>query len=117
LLSSIIPRKEPVMPDVPAIQEFGSLTATAVLGWYAWHTATVTIPNLVAAFRDEMAKARAECGAERELLYAELSAQRTQQHTDHVQIVEALNGLARRRPDEERGVRRQSEFHAPQSDP
>jgi len=83
------------MAEIPVLQEFGSLTATAVLGWYAWHTATHVIPNLVAAFRDEMAKARAECGAERELLYGELASQRTQQHQDLVQIIAALGELAR----------------------
>lgn len=93
------------MADIPVLQEFGSLTATAVLGWYAWHTATHVIPNLVAAFRDEMAKARAECGAERELLYGELASQRTQQHQDHVQIVEALGELSRRMAGEDAALK------------
>ncbi|MCE9604587.1 MAG: hypothetical protein K8U03_06735 [Planctomycetia bacterium] len=86
------------MPEVPAIHEFSSLTATAVLGWYAWHTACHTIPNLVSAFRDEMAAMRAECGFERELLYAELAAERRQQHADHGLVIEALGELSRRIP-------------------
>lgn len=86
------------MPDVVSLQDFSSLSATAILGWYAWHTAYHTIPNLVAAFREEMAAARAECGAERELLYAELSAERRQQHIDHGLVVEALAELSRRLP-------------------
>lgn len=84
------------MPDLSHMQEFSSLSATAILGWYAWHTAYHTIPDLVAAFREEMAAARAECGAERELLYAELAAERRQQHIDYGQVVEALAALSRR---------------------
>jgi len=84
------------VPDIPALQQFGSLSATAILGWYAWHTASQTIPNLVAAFREEMASARAECAAERERLYAELGAQRQQQHSDHGELVAALAELSRR---------------------
>lgn len=86
------------MPDTLSMPDLSSLSATAILGWYAWHTAYHTIPSLVAAFREEMAAARAECGAERELLYAELAAERRQQHIDHGLVVEALAELSRRLP-------------------
>lgn len=77
------------LPDV------SQLTATGVLGWYAWHTAARTIPQLVEAFRDEMAAMRAECRGEREALYQELAAERAQRHHDHLAIVQALDELAR----------------------
>ncbi len=35
----------------PPVAELSNLTATAILGWYAWHTATRAIPQLVADFR------------------------------------------------------------------
>jgi hypothetical protein len=37
------------MPNV----DLGNLTATGILGWYAWHTASRTIPGLVKDFREE----------------------------------------------------------------
>lgn len=86
------------MPDAFSLEQFGSLSATAVLGWYAWHTAYHAIPNLVKAFREEMAAMRSECAAERDALHAELSAERTQRHADHMLVVEALHDLARRLP-------------------
>ena len=70
------PRKGLAMPDVPPLADFGALSATAVLGWYAWHTANHMIPELVRAFREETAAQRAECAAEREALHAELVEQR-----------------------------------------
>lgn len=49
-----------ITPSLPALPnlDFGNLTATALLGWYAWHTATRTIPNLVKDFREESKEAR-----------------------------------------------------------
>jgi hypothetical protein len=45
--------------DAPSIvQSIGSLTATGILGWYAHHTATRTIPSLVKDFREELAAER-----------------------------------------------------------
>jgi len=38
--------------------DFGSLSATAILGWYAWHTTTYTIPNIVKGFREELKESR-----------------------------------------------------------
>jgi len=37
----------------PPISGLSNLTATAILGWYAWQTATRTVPQLVADFRAE----------------------------------------------------------------
>lgn len=92
--------------------ELGNLSATAILGWYAWHTAARTIPELVRAFRDESAAQRAllvaerntgrddletlraEHLAERRALREELAAERTQRHADQQAIVAALEQLA-----------------------
>ncbi|MBI2826382.1 MAG: hypothetical protein HYX69_17025 [Planctomycetia bacterium] len=79
-----------LLPDI------GNVTATAILGWYAWHTASRTIPELVAAFREELANTRTECRIERETLRDELNAERMERHTDHMAIVGALNELAGR---------------------
>ena len=78
--------------------DFSALTATAVLGWYAWHTTYFTIPHLVTAFREECSAMRAESAEERVALHAELSAERNQRHTHHVMVVEALRDLAHRLP-------------------
>lgn len=78
--------------------DLSTLGATGVLGWYAWHTAYHTIPNLVAAFRDELSAIRCECAEERAALHAELAAERKQRHAHHVLVVEALHDLARRLP-------------------
>jgi len=45
------------IPHLPQF-DFGNVTATAMLGWYAWHTTTRTIPQLVSAFRDEILELR-----------------------------------------------------------
>ncbi len=78
-----------------SIPDMSNLTATAVLGWYAWHTVSKTIPTLVEAFRDELADLRGESRSEREALYHELAAERQQRHTDHLAIVTALNEVAK----------------------
>lgn len=61
-------------PDLPNI-DFGNLTATAILGWYAWHTTTRTIPQIVADFRFELQELR-------ETLREELAAQRLSYETE-----------------------------------
>jgi hypothetical protein len=81
---------------LPLLPDISNLTATAVLGWYAWHTVSKTIPEVVQAFRDEMAAARAECRGDREALYQELAAERQQRHNDHVAITQALDDLSQR---------------------
>lgn len=84
--------------DGPSMVDFSSLTSTAVLGWYAWYTATYVIPGVVQAFRDEQAATRSECAAEREALHAELAAERDQRYAHHALVVESLRDLARRLP-------------------
>ncbi|HEX4132389.1 MAG TPA: hypothetical protein VHZ24_20330 [Pirellulales bacterium] len=81
--------------DLP-LPDVSNLTATAILGWYAWHTVSKTIPSIVRAFREEATAMRAECRVERELLYQELADERLQRHTDHMAIIEALNDLTLR---------------------
>ena len=76
--------------------DLGNVTATAVLGWYAWHTATRTIPSLIENFREEMAAARYEFRAEREAMRGELSAERRERHADSAAMVGALRELAER---------------------
>ncbi|HEY1602072.1 MAG TPA: hypothetical protein VGG64_20885 [Pirellulales bacterium] len=76
--------------------DLGNLTATAILGWYAWHNATRTIPELLTAFRQELATTRSESREERETLRDELNAERIERHSDHMAIVEALHELAER---------------------
>lgn len=43
--------------NLPAL-DFGNLTSTAILGWYAWHTQTRTIPKMLDDYRAEMAAER-----------------------------------------------------------
>jgi hypothetical protein len=78
------------------VPDIGTITATAILGWYAWHTACRTIPDLLSAFREELETSRVECRIEREALRDELSAERIERHDDHRAIVQALHELAER---------------------
>lgn len=73
--------------------DLSNLTATAILGWYAWHTASKTIPGLLADFRAELAVKGAECRADREAFRREMSEERMQRHADNLVIVEALQEL------------------------
>lgn len=89
------------MPDVDGkLFDFSTLTATSILGWYAWHTTTHAIPELVRAFRDELAAVRRQCTDEREALQAELAAERNRRHEHHLLIVDALRDLAGRLPNQ-----------------
>jgi hypothetical protein len=56
------------------LPEVGNLTATAMLGWYAWHTVARTIPEIVSNFRTELAAQRADHRAAIESLCRELAA-------------------------------------------
>jgi hypothetical protein len=56
------------------LPEVGNLTATAMLGWYAWHTVARTIPEIVTNFRSELAAERADHRAAIESLCRELAA-------------------------------------------
>ena len=75
------------------LPDLGNLTATAVLGWYAWHTVSRTIPEVIDAFRLELAALRNEGRLDREAFFHELNQERQQRHADHVEMVEALHGL------------------------
>jgi hypothetical protein len=63
------------------LPEVGNLTATAMLGWYAWHTVARTIPQIVTAFRAELAAERASHRATIESLCHELAAMRARETT------------------------------------
>lgn len=56
--------------ELPQI-DFGNLTATAILGWYAWHTQTRTITKMQDDFRSAIEKQRDDF---REELIAERTA-------------------------------------------
>ena len=56
------------------LPEVGNLTATAMLGWYAWHTVARTIPQIVTAFRIELAAERADHRAAVEAICREIAA-------------------------------------------
>lgn len=60
------------------LPELSNMTATAILGWYAWHTASRTIPDLIENFRDELA------------------AERQQRRQDSKAVVAALGRLTER---------------------
>ncbi len=77
----------------PPVAELSNLTATAILGWYAWHTATRAIPQLVADFRSEMALERGQNHADREEFFRELAEERIQRHADNTAIVSAVDDL------------------------
>jgi len=79
-----------------ALPDLSNITATAILGWYAWHTASRTIPELLRDFRNEIAAGRAEFRAELEAFRQELAAERRERHEDHQAIVEALHELSER---------------------
>lgn len=59
------------------LPEVGNLTATAMLGWCAWHTVARTIPEIVAAFRAELAAERANHRVAVEAICRELASLRT----------------------------------------
>ncbi len=67
--------------------EVGNLPATAILGWYAWFTATKTIPQLVENFRSELASQRSEQLGDREAFLREMAEERMQRHDDSMAIL------------------------------
>jgi len=77
----------------PPVAELSNLTATAILGWYAWHTATRAIPQLVADFRSEISLERGQNHADREEFFRELAEERVQRHADNTAIVSAVDDL------------------------
>ena len=77
----------------PPFAQLSNLTATAILGWYAWHTATRTIPQLVENFRRELATERSQHRTDRDAFLCEMTEQRVQRHNDTTAIVLAVNEL------------------------
>lgn len=77
----------------PPISGVSNLTATAILGWYAWQTATRTVPQLVADFRAELAAARDDHRRERDAFFVEMSRERSARHTDNSAIIQAVHDL------------------------
>lgn len=70
---------EVTIPELP--QWAGNLPATAILGWYAWHTTTKTIPEMVRDHREDIKQER---------------EQRQRQHEEHIEILRQLKeGLSR----------------------
>jgi hypothetical protein len=76
---------------VLAAPEWGNFTASAILGWYAWHTASKTIPGLVRHFREELVALRTEQRQERRDFHDSLAATRAAQHADVEMIAAAIH--------------------------
>ena len=77
----------------PPISGLSNLTATAILGWYAWQTATRTVPQLVADFRAELAATRDDHRHDRDTFFAEMSQERTARRADNSAIIQSLQQL------------------------
>ncbi len=75
--------------------ELGNLTASAVLGWYAWYTATRTTPGMLRSFREEMHAARQDFRTETAAQRDQLACEREYRHRDSAAIARALNRLSR----------------------
>ncbi len=52
-LAEVLAQAAPAPTGMLPTIDLGNLTATGILGWYAWHTAARTIPGLVKDFREE----------------------------------------------------------------
>ena len=78
----------------PPFAQLSNLTATAILGWYAWFTATRTIPQLVESFRHELATERSQHRTDRDAFLYEMTQQRNQRHADSTAVILAVNELA-----------------------
>ncbi len=70
------------LPQIPQI-DFGNMTATAILGWYAWHTTTRTIPQIVADFRHEQQELRETFRQELEIQRAGHETEMQRQRDSH----------------------------------
>ena len=73
--------------------ELGNLSSSAILGWYAWHTASKTIPGLVRHFREELAACRDHQRAEHEAFRQELAAERARHHADQAALTAVLGEI------------------------
>lgn len=76
--------------------DLGQLTATGILGWYAWYTASKSIPRLVQQFRDELTAARTDARELREAFRSELAAEREARRDDRAAHEAALGALTDR---------------------
>lgn len=85
------------LAELPA-PDVGNLTATAILGWYAWHTASHTLPALVRNFREELAAMRDDARSARETFRQALAEERAQRRADQAAVVEVLHTLSRQLP-------------------
>jgi len=83
-----------LLASIP-LDQLGNVTATAMLGWYAWHTAAHTIPELVESFRDELAAERSTHRGYVEQFFNDLAIERKQRHTDQLALKEALRDAIR----------------------
>ena len=79
----------------PPLAEFSNLTATAILGWYAWHTATRTLPRLVEDFRRELAAERALHRSDRDCFLRELAAEREKRQQALTDLRESIEQIKR----------------------
>jgi hypothetical protein len=77
----------------PPISGLSNLTATAILGWYAWQTATRTVPQLVADFRAELAATRDDHRHDRDAFFTEMSQERTNRRDDNSAMTQSLQQL------------------------
>jgi hypothetical protein len=77
----------------PPFAQLSNLTATAILGWYAWYTATKAVPQLVDNFRHELATERSQHRTDRDAFLVEMAQQRVERHNDTTAIVLAVNEL------------------------
>lgn len=90
---------ESIADGVPGwVTALGGASATAILGWYAWFTATKTIPNLVNDFRSEMSESRKSCAEEKkshlDSFRAELKEERQHRENSSQRIASALDRLS-----------------------
>ena len=81
--------------DLP-VEQIGNLSATAMLGWYAWYTASRTVPELLRAFREELDHHRAQADKQQSLFAGQLAEQRALQHADTLLLLDALHDLSLR---------------------
>jgi hypothetical protein len=95
LLAALAPAP---LPDV------GNLSAVAILCWFAWHTATKSVPQLVTQFRDEMAETRAAFDAQRLADREELAAMRAELMADRVAFRDELGRERDGRHDDHRAI-------------
>lgn len=77
-----------------SVPDFSNVTATAILGWYAWHTASKTIPALLRDFREELAAKREESRRQLDDFRKELALERQLRHADNQAITATLHEIS-----------------------